>query len=757
MAKKTTRPGLKVPSVFTQGKTADSLLRWKKTDAVIRDPQGRVHFEMKGIECPESWSQLAVEIAASRYFRKSGVPRTGHEKSIRQLVDRVVGAIVQSAKKQKYFSSASELENFSEELRYLLFTQRAAFNSPVWFNAGLWESYDLESENTVYAWDEKKKSIRAYHNAYERPQCSACFIQSLSDSIEGIFELAKTEARLFKYGSGTGTNFSTLRSRYEELQSGGTSSGLISFLEVLDRGAGAIKSGGTTRRAAKMVVVDIDHPEVPEFIDWKMKEEEKARVLIKAGYPSDFEGAAYKTVSGQNANNSVRVSDEFLKAVKENKSWPLRARTNGKMVREFPAKELWNRIATAAWACADPGLQFHDTINEWHTCPANGEIRASNPCSEYMFLDDSACNLASLNLTKFFDDQGQFDAAGFQHAARVIYLAQDILVDHSSYPTETIAIHSHQYRPLGLGFANLGSLLMRLGIAYDSDEGRAWAGMLTALMHGTAYRTSAEIAGKKGAFPGFKKNKTSMLKILKKHQKALGGISWDRLPESLRGLCEDVWRETLKRASVKGVRNAQATVIAPTGTIGLLMDCDTTGIEPDFSLNKRKKLAGGGEVEIVNQSVEPALRKLGYGEQEIKNTLACVKRMNSVGPCADLKPEHRAVFACATGSEALSAEAHLKMMAAVQPFLSGAISKTVNLPAQATVEQIEKVYWRAWELGLKSVAVYRDGSKGGQPLSAAKTAPTENPFVKCPECGSATELHSGCYRCPNCGFSVGCA
>ncbi|HRO66053.1 MAG TPA: vitamin B12-dependent ribonucleotide reductase [Pseudobdellovibrionaceae bacterium] len=757
MAKKPARSGLKVSPFFTRGKTAESLVRWKKTDAVIRDPQGRIHFEMKGIDRPESWSQLAVEIAASRYFRKSGVPRSGHEKSVRQLVDRVVNAVTGAAKRQKYFSSSNEIRNFSEELRYLLLTQRAAFNSPVWFNAGLWEAYGISSDNTVYAWDDKKKAVRAYRNAYERPQCSACFIQSLEDSIEAIFDLAKTEAMLFKYGSGTGTNFSRLRSRYEELQSGGTSSGLISFLEVLDRGAGAIKSGGTTRRAAKMVVVDIDHPEVPEFIDWKMKEEEKARVLIAAGYPSDFEGAAYKTVSGQNANNSVRITNKFLKAVKEKKSWPLLARTSGKTVREFPAKELWDRIAKAAWACADPGLQFHDTINEWHTCPADGEIRGSNPCSEYMFLDDSACNLASLNLTKFFDDQGVFDAEGFQHASRVMYLAQDILVDHSSYPTETVAIHSHRYRPLGLGFANLGSLLMRLGIGYDSEEGRAWAGMLTALMHGTAYRTSAEIAESKGAFPGFKKNKTSMLRVLRKHQKALDGISWPLLPEGLRETCKEVWSDTLKRASVTGVRNAQATVIAPTGTIGLLMDCDTTGIEPDFSLNKRKKLAGGGEVEIVNQSVEPALRKLGYNEQEIKNTLNCVKRMNSVLPCADLKPEHRAVFACATGPDALSPDAHLKMMAAVQPFLSGAISKTVNLPAEATVEQIENVYWRAWELGLKSVAVYRDGSKGGQPLSAAKTAPTENPFVKCPECGSPTELHSGCYRCSNCGFSVGCA
>lgn len=751
--------GLTVEPHFTGGQSAEKLVRWKKTDAVIRDRAGGVHFELKGVEAPEDWSQLAIEIGASRYFRRAHV--RGGEKSIRDLVDRVLLSLGRFAREQKVFASAKDLKFFLEELRYVLLTQRAAFNSPVWFNAGVWDKYRVNSKNEQYSWDAKKKTVRRFENAYERPQVSACFIQSIEDSIEGIFELAKTEARLFKYGSGTGTNFSTLRSRFEEIESGGTSSGLISFLEVLDRGAGAIKSGGTTRRAAKMVVVDIDHPEVPEFIEWKKLEEEKARALIAAGWSADFEGPAYKTVGGQNANNSVRVTDKFMKAVAADADWPLRARTDGREIRRFKARELWRRIARAAWTCADPGLQFHDTANRWHTCPEAGPIRGSNPCSEYMFLDDSACNLASLNLVKFFDEDGRFDADSYAHTVRLVFLAQEIFVDGASYPTERIARHSHDYRPLGLGFANLGSLLMRLGVPYDSDRGRAWAGALTALMAGGAYAASAEIARVKGPFAGFAKNRKSAAAVVGRHAKALDAVEWALLPKGLEARAHDAWDSAREGARGRGLRNAQATVIAPTGTIGLLMDCDTTGIEPDFSLVKRKKLAGGGDVEIVNQAVEPALRRLGYDENEIPALLEWVRAENSLEACPSLKPEHRAVFACATGPGALSPEAHLKMMAAVQPFLSGAISKTVNLPADATVEQIADVHWRAWEMGLKSIAVYRDGSKGGQPLSAAsdrsRSAPTENGFVKCPECGSPTELHSGCYRCPNCGFSVGCA
>lgn len=749
--------GLSIPAFFTRGQSAEKLVAWKKFDARIKDRAGGVHFEMKGIAAPEGWSQLAVEIAASRYFRKPGPGRKG-ESSIRQLVDRVMLCLRAAARREGgYFASPRDLDVFIEELRYVLFTQRAAFNSPVWFNAGLWEKYGVVSKGGQFAWDGKKKTVRCYPNSLERPQVSACFIQSIDDSIEGIFELLRNEARLFKFGSGTGTNFSSLRSRYEELQFGGTSSGLLSFLDVLDRGAGAIKSGGTTRRAAKMVVVDIDHPEVPEFIEWKMNEEKKARALIAAGWSADFEGAAYKTVSGQNANNSVRVTDRFMKAVHEGRDWSLRARTNGKAIKTVKARALWDKIAGAAWNCADPGLQFHDTVNAWHTCPHDGPINGSNPCSEYMFLDDSACNLASLNLVKFFDAEGNFDLAAFLHTVRVIFLAQEIFVDAASYPTEKIARNSHEFRPLGLGFANLGSLLMRLGVPYDSDEGRAWTGALTALMTGMAYSTSAEIAAMKGPFKGWSRNKAPMAKVMAKHARALKGIAWDRLPPGLKESAEDLWEDVVAAAKGRGLRNAQATVIAPTGTIGLLMDCDTTGIEPDFSLTKRKKLAGGGELEIVNRAVETGLRKLGYDDARVARALEFVKAHNTVESCPDVAPEHRAVFACATGPGALSADAHLRIMAAAQPFLSGAISKTVNLPESADREIIERVFWKAWEMGLKSVAVYRDGSKGGQPLSAAKASPTENPFMKCPECGSATELHSGCYRCSNCGFTVGCA
>lgn len=716
-----------------------------------------MHFEQKGVEAPESWSQLAVEIAASRYFRKTGPGRAPREKSVRALVDRVVDAIVGSARKQGLFATPASAEHFREELKYLLWTQRGAFNSPVWFNVGLWDSYGLRSDSEHFAWDEKKKRVSALRNAYERPQASACFIQDIEDSIEGIFDLARTEAKLFKYGSGTGSNFSKLRSRYEELHAGGTSSGLISFLEVLDRGAGAIKSGGTTRRAAKMVIVDADHPEILDFIDWKKTEEQKARALIAAGWSADFEGPAYHTVSGQNANNSVRVTDRFMKAVEKGSSWELRRR-DGRLHRRIPARLVWDKINQAAWFCADPGLQFHDTINRWHLCPAAGPIRASNPCSEYMFLDDSACNLASLNLVKFFDDDGRFLEDDFRHAARILFIAQEALIDFASYPTEAIARNSHEYRPLGLGFANLGSLLMRLAIPYGDERGAAWASLLTAFMTGQAYATSVELARVRGPFAGYRRNRASCLSVLKRHERAAKKLLRAELIDpALRRSALRLWSEVTAGAARFGLRNAQATVIAPTGTIGLLMDCDTTGIEPDFSLVKRKKLSGGGEVEIVNQSVAPALRALGYSPAAIARIETELRRTHRLESVPELRAEHRAVFACATGDGALAPEDHLRMMAAVQPLISGAISKTVNLPASATVEDIARVHLLAWKMGLKSVAVYRDGSKGGQPLSAKKSAPTENPFMKCPECGSATELHSGCYRCTNCGFSLGCA
>lgn len=756
------------PSYFVApGKKPESMFKWKKVDSEIRNRKGEIFFAMKNVEAPEGWSQLAIDIAANKYFRKVGVPGTKHEKSIKQLVERIVSAISVSALKQGgYFSSKKDADTFSKELKYILFSQRGAFNSPVWFNAGLFESYKISSPSEHFAWDEKKKNVFATHNAYERPQCSACFIQSVDDSIESIFELAKTEAKLFKYGSGTGTNFSKLRSRHEFTSSGGTSSGLLSFLEVLDKGAGAIKSGGTTRRAAKMVVVDIDHPEVMEFIDWKMREEQKAHILIAAGLSPEFEGEAYKTVSGQNANNSVRVSDVFMKAVEQNKFWKLKGRMTGETLKEIPAAEVWKKINHAAWICADPGVQFHNTINKWHTCPKTDVINASNPCSEYMFLDDSACNLSSINLAKFLNEEdGSFDFESFIHTARTLFVAQEILVDYSSYPTEKIAQNAHDYRPLGLGYANLGSLLMRKGIPYDSDEGRAWAAALTSLMTGVAYLTSSEIARAKGSFAGFKKNKSSMIKVMKMHEKALKKVAWSYLPQGLETVVKNLWKGVIYNGAKHGYRNAQASVLAPTGTIGLLMDCDTTGIEPDFSLIKFKKLVGGGEIQIVNQAVQSALKILDYSSQEITSILKHIEEHNTVVGCEEIRNEDIAIFDCATGvlgQRVLSAESHVKMMAAVQPFISGAISKTVNLPNSATEEDISNIYFLAWKLGIKAVAVYRDGSKQSQPLNIHKPRDTKvgvvpNFTMKCPECGSDTVLTSGCYRCPNCGTTVGCS
>lgn len=773
--KQANKHSLHSPTYFvSKNEKVEDLFHWKKVDCKIKNRAGEVFFEMNNVEAPEGWSQLAIEIAASKYFRKLGVPKTKTEKSVQQLVDRVVNAIVGAAKKQqKYFSNSKESQVFANELKYILLSQRGAFNSPVWFNAGLFESYKITSPSEHFAWSEEKKSVFATKNAYERPQCSACFIQSVDDSIESIFGLAQSEAKLFKYGSGSGSNFSKLRSKYELTSSGGHSSGLISFLEVLDKGAGAIKSGGTTRRAAKMVVVDIDHPEVLDFIDWKMKEERKALMLISAGLSSDYEGEAYKTVSGQNANNSVRVSNAFMKAILEEKPWKLKERMTGKTHREVPAGKVWQKISYAAWVCADPGIQFHDTINKWHTCPAAGIIRSSNPCSEYMFIDDSACNLSSINLVKFLNSDGSFDFESLIHTARTLFVAQEILVDYSSYPTEKIAQNSHDYRPLGLGFANLGSLLMRMGISYDSDAGRAWAGVLSALITGVAYLTSSEMARAKRPFVGFRKNKSAMLKVMRMHQKGLKGIQWELLPEGIEKSIQHLWKAVVYNGEKHGFRNAQASVVAPTGTIGLLMDCDTTGIEPDFSLNKFKKLSGGGEIQIVNQAVQPALQRLGYDDEQASRILSYIQDNNSLQGCSDLRSEHLAIFDCANaapGQRVLSPESHVKMMAAVQPFISGAISKTVNLPNFATEKDISDVYFLAWRLGLKAVAVYRDGSKQSQPLNlnikgeSLAGEPQEikidfapNFVMKCPECGSDTVLTSGCYRCPNCGTTVGCS
>lgn len=698
--------GLSVQSLLTGGKDPERNLHWKKV---------RIKNFKDEVEFPDSWSETAIEITAGKYFRRKGAKTDSPcESSLKELVGRVTQAIGKTAKSQKYFASDRDLKNFLMEIKYIVYHQMGAFNSPVWFNVGLFESYKLKSSSEHWAYDFKTKKIKAVENAFERPQCSACFIQSIEDSIEGIFELARNEARLFKYGSGTGTNFSSLRSKYEDISVGGTSSGLISFLEVLDKGAGAIKSGGTTRRAAKMVLLDDDHPELIEFIDWKLEEEKKAQALIKAGYPSDYEGPAYKTVSGQNSNNSVRISDAFMKAMETKSKWALKSHVTGETLREFPAGEIWGRLVRAAWSCADPGVQFKDTINQWHTCADTALIRASNPCSEYLFLDDSACNLASLNLVKFFDEKGDFELEKFLHVSRILFIAQEILVDYSSYPTFRIAQNSHSFRPLGLGFANLGSLLMRMGHGYDSEEGRAWAAILTALMTGQAYKTSAELAQVKGSFQGFNKNKRTMLKVMKRHESALIEIPYSYLPKSLEMAAKDLWKDVITLGKKFGYRNAQATVIAPTGTIGLMMDCDTLGIEPDFSIFKHKVLSGGGSLTLVNQAIEPALKKLGYGDTQIKSLLMSINENKSIRGL--VQEDHLRIFATATGTPRLRPEAHVLMMGAVQPFISGAISKTVNLPESATPDDISRTYQLAYELGLKAVAIYRDNSKGSQPL-----------------------------------------
>jgi ribonucleoside-diphosphate reductase alpha chain len=794
-------------------------ITYERRSSIITNPDGSIVFKMEGAEIPASWSQLATDIVISKYFRKAGLhgDKNQGERSVRQVVTRIAKTIRTAGENfGGYFAGKTDAETFESELSFILANQYGAFNSPVWFNCGLYHQYGIEGSGGNWAWDPSQKGsvITETKTAYERPQCSACFIQSTQDDLMSMYELIKSEARLFKYGSGTGSNFSSIRGKQEKLSGGGTSSGLLSFLEVFDRAAGATKSGGTTRRAAKMVCLDMDHPEIVDFITWKVKEEKKAHALIAAGYPSDFNGEAYKTVSGQNSNNSVRVTDDFMKAVEVGGKWQTIMRTTGEVCDTYEAKELWRTLSEAAWGCADPGVQYDTTINRWHTCPNSGKINASNPCSEYMFLDDTACNLSSVNLVKFLRDDGSFDVEGYRHACRVLFVAQEILVDLSSYPTKPIAKNSHDYRPLGLGYANLGSLLMQMGVPYDSDRGRAISAALTAIMCGHAYRASAEMAATKGAFNGFAKNREPMLRVMNMHRDAAYEVNRDVCPSDLyRAGCED-WDLAVKLGEQHGYRNAQATVLAPTGTIGLLMDCDTTGVEPDFALVKFKKLAGGGYFKIANQSVPAALKRLGYGETEVQEIVAFVSGTNTllaaphvnrrslkergltdaelgkvenalagmfdldsafaswvlgeetyerlgigkeartkrgfsllealgfsraeIDEASDviigrmtiegapyLKQEHYAVFDCAnrcgkTGERYLAPMSHVKMMAAVQPFLSGAISKTVNLPNDATVEEVAKVYEEGWRLGLKAVALYRDGCKASQPLSSSK-------------------------------------
>ncbi len=706
-------------------------VRWTKRSSIIKEPDGSVVFEMHNIEVPESWSQLATDIVTQKYLRKAGVPESkggkdGHEASVRQVIFRVAHTLRHAGEKMGYFASSEDAENFEADLTHLLVTQKGAFNSPVWFNCGLYQEYGITGSSGNWYWDPQTNSLKETTDAYSHPQCSACFIQSVDDDLMSIFELAKNEARLFKYGSGTGTNFSKIRGKQEKLSGGGTSSGLMSFLEVLDKGAGATKSGGTTRRAAKMVCLDIDHPEILDFIHWKVKEERKAGILIHhGGFEADFNGEAYHTVSGQNSNNSIRISDEFMQSYLESGKWSTKFRTNGEACDTYDARWLMRQIAEAAWNCADPGVQFDTTINAWHTSINTSKIYASNPCSEYMFLNDSACNLASLNLMKFTNADGSFRVEDFQEAVHIFIIAQEIAVDFASYPTKVVAQNSHDYRPLGLGYANLGTLLMTNGIPYDSPKALAIAGAITSLMTGHAYKVSSEIAEVKGPFPGYEKNRVPTLKVMKQHRDAAHKIDSSLCPSELLKASQKAWSDAIANGEIHGYRNAQATVLAPTGTIGLLMDCDTTGVEPEFSLVKWKKLAGGGHFKIINQSVPEALRRIGYQDNQVTDIQNYILEKGTIEGAPNMKPEHLAIFDCANrcgeGVRFIDPMGHIRMMAATQPFISGAISKTVNLPNNVTVEDIEKIYVESWKLGLKAVALYRDGCKHSQPLSAGNS------------------------------------
>jgi ribonucleoside-diphosphate reductase alpha chain len=856
--KRSTTKGLKFPRKYTrEDVNVFDLFEYDYRTSVIRNPSGEVVFEMTNVEVPKQWSQIATDILAQKYFRKAGVPQPdgslGRETSVKQVAHRMANCWRVWGERYGYFASEKDAQVFYEELVYSILNQSCVPNSPQWFNTGLHESYGITGKpQGHYFVDPADGQLKKSTSAYERPQPHACFILSVEDDLVnegGIMDLWVREARIFKYGSGVGTNFSSIRGEGEKLSGGGTSSGLMSFLKIGDRAAGAIKSGGTTRRAAKMVCLDLDHPEIVEFVNWKVEEEKKVGALIAAGYPSDYEGEAYRTVSGQNSNNSVRIPNSFFEKLDKGEDWELTARSNGKVMKKVPSRELWNQIAYAAWRCADPGTQYNTTINEWHTCPAGGEIRASNPCSEYMFLDNTACNLASANLMKFYDtEKNIFDVEGFEYVCRLWTTVLEVSVLMAQFPSQEVAQLSYEYRTLGLGYANLGTLLMVSGIPYDSEKARAISGAITAIMTGTAYKTSAEMAKTLGAFPRYEENKENMLRVMRNHRlAAYDADTYEGLSVKPQGLkaqyCPDyllkaackAWDDAVELGEQYGYRNAQSTVIAPTGTIGLVMDCDTTGVEPDFALVKFKKLSGGGYFKIINQSVPVALINLGYSAREVdaivkyavgsgtfagaphvnhqslseKGFIAeeikkldkavasafeigfvfnvytlgeeCLQRLGfkpeqyfnfewsllealgftdeqieaandyvcgtmTVEGAPYLKNEHLPVFDCANkcgkkGERYIHAHGHIRMMAAAQPFISGAISKTINLPHEANVEEIADSYMLSWKLGLKACALYRDGSKLSQPLSNksdkkkednkedAAEATTESPIV----------------------------
>jgi len=834
MANRQSSKGLQFTRRFTkEGVDVFSQFEYDYRTSVIRNPTGEVVFEMSNVEVPRQWSQIATDILAQKYFRKAGIPQpngsTGRETSVRQVVHRMANCWRVWGERNGYFDTAQDAQVFYEELVYGMLNQACAPNSPQWFNTGLNESYGITGKpQGHYFVDPVDDQLKKSTSAYERPQPHACFILSVEDDLVnegGIMDLWVREARIFKYGSGVGTNFSTIRGEGEKLSGGGTSSGLMSFLKIGDRAAGAIKSGGTTRRAAKMVCLDLDHPEVIDFINWKVEEEKKVGALIAAGYPSDYEGDAYRTVSGQNSNNSIRIPNEFFEKLEHGEDWELKARSDGRIMKKLPAREVWNQIAYAAWRCADPGTQYDTTINEWHTCPQGGRIRASNPCSEYMFLDNTACNLASINLRRFYDEAGNsFDVEGFEYTCRLWTTVLEISVLMAQFPSKEVAQLSYDYRTLGLGYANLGSMLMVMGIPYDSEEARGIGAAITAIMTGISYKTSAELAEVLGPFPRFQENRDDMLRVMRNHRLAAydadeyeklqirpQGIKAKYCPDYLLKAATKAWDEAVQLGEKWGYRNAQSTVIAPTGTIGLVMDCDTTGVEPDFALVKFKKLSGGGYFKIINQSVPAALTNLQYSKKEIdaiikyavgagtfagaphinhqtlseKGFIAeeikkldaavasafeigfvfnvytlgeeCLQRLgfkpaqyfnfewnllealafteDEIGAANDyvcgtmtlegapyLKEDHLPVFDCANkcgqkGQRFIHAHGHIRMMGAVQPFISGAISKTINLPNEATIEEIADAYMLSWQLALKACALYRDGSKLSQPLS----------------------------------------
>jgi ribonucleoside-diphosphate reductase alpha chain len=673
-------------------------IEWETRDAVIPNfKEGGNAFEQRNVEFPISWSQNATNIVAQKYFR-GPLDTPQRESSVRQLVSRVVDTIRGWGEKNGYFATPEDAQIFADELSHLLVNQKAAFNSPVWFNVGVPDTPQ---------------------------QCSACFILAVEDHMSSILNWYVEEGTIFKGGSGSGINLSRIRSSKEALAGGGTASGPVSFMRGADASAGTIKSGGKTRRAAKMVILNVDHPDVRDFIWCKAVEERKARVLRDAGFDMDLDGKDSHSTQYQNANNSVRVTDEFMRAFEQDQDWKLKAITSGETVETTRARDLMRDVAQAAWECADPGMQYDTTINEWHTCPATGRINGSNPCSEYMHLDNSACNLASLNLMKFIDDEGNFEVADFKHAVEIVFTAQEILVGESSYPTEQIGINARAYRQLGLGYANLGALLMARGLPYDSDGGRAWAGAITALMTGHGYRTSALVAEAMGPFEGYAPNADAMLRVMRKHRAAADDIDGELVPEALLTAAKQSWDEAISLGERHGYRNAQASVLAPTGTIGLMMDCDTTGIEPELALVKTKKLVGGGTMQFVNRTVPRALDRLGYDAAQVEDVVAYIAEHNSVTDAPHLRPEHRSVFDTAMGDAPIHYMGHVRMMAAAQPFISGAISKTVNMPEHVTVEEVEQLFVESWKLGLKAVAIYRDNCKVAQPMSADKRKTAE--------------------------------